>query len=231
MRPKILLPLDGSETSRDVVEHVGEILRGSAGGEITLYHIISIPPILLEHGGSEDPAKERYLGEMLRAEQRKWLQKSRKKIEKEIFAPAKRILKEKGVQNSAVKILTKLDAYAHPDMAWDIVTEVRANGYCAVVLGRKKKTALREFLSGSVATKVDHRVENCAVRIMDSDSHSDFFSFTWKYGRYCEACPIRSSCPIVQSYQEISVGPLSPWEIGKNSRVFPIPHSQEAAVV
>ena len=230
MRPKILLPLDGSEISRNVVEQMGEILHRSDGGEITLYHIISIPPILLEHGGSENPDKERSLGEMLRKGRRRWLQKSQRRIEKEIFAPAKRILREKGMRKSAMKILTKLDAYEHPDVAWDIVTEIRANGYCAVVLGRKKRTALRELLSGSVASKVDQHVENCAVWIINSNSHSDVPSFTRRHGRYCESCPIRRSCPIIQSYQEISDDPLSPWEIEKNSRVFPIPQPQEAAV-
>ena len=230
MRPKILLPLDGSETSREIVEHMGEILHGSDEGEITLYHVISIPPMLLEHGGSENPEKERQLGAMLREEQRKWLEKSRERIEKEIFAPAKRILREKGVREDAVTILTKLDAYAHADVAREIATEVRSNGYCAVVLGRRKKTALREFLFDSVVSQVDHRTENCAIWVIDSNSHSDVSSFTRKHKRCCGICPIRGSCPILQSYQEFSDGPLPLWEIGKDRRVFPIPQLQKTAV-
>ena len=230
MRPKILLPLDGSEISRKIVEYMGEILRGSDEGEITLYHVISIPPMLLEHGGSENPKKERQLGEMLREERRKWLEKNRKRIEKEIFAPAKRILREKGVREGAVTILTKLDAYPHPDVAWDIVTEIRANGYCAVVLGRKK-TALREFLSGSVASKVDHHIANCAVWIIDNNSHSGVSSFTRKHKRYCGACQRKTSCPIVQSYQEFPDGPLPRWERRKDSWVFPLPPPQKRVAI
>ena len=167
---------------------------------------------------------------MLREEQRKWLEKSRERIEKEIFAPAKRILREKGVREDAVTVLTKLDAYAHPDVAWDIATEARENGYCAVVLGRKKRTAFREFLFGSVASKIDHCIENCAVWIINSKSHSGVSNFTWKHKQYCSACQRRRSCPLVQSYQEFSDGPLSPWEMEKNRRVLPIPQLQKAAV-
>jgi len=49
-KPKVLLAIDGSETSKKAVEYVGEILRGCQGCQITLYHVVEIPPMHLEHG-------------------------------------------------------------------------------------------------------------------------------------------------------------------------------------
>jgi nucleotide-binding universal stress UspA family protein len=44
---------------------------------------------------------------------------------------------------------------------------VKNGGYKTVVMGRRGRSALKEFLLGSVSSKVVHHVEDCAVWIVE----------------------------------------------------------------
>ena len=158
MKPKILVAVDGSETSTKAVEHAGKVLSGGREGEITLYHIVETPPNLLERGN---------LQMNLGAEHRKWLKERRERAEKEIFAPAKQILKQKGIQEDTAIVHTRLAEDAHPDVALDIIQEAEAGDYDAVVMGRRGHSMLRDFVFGSVTCKVVHHIKNHAVWIVE----------------------------------------------------------------
>lgn len=160
MRRKILLAVDGSETSKRAVEYVGEILCDSGGIDITLYHVLEIPPMLLEHGGSKESLKE------LEKELKEWERRKKEQVEKEVFAPARRTLREKGICAGADTIQTKLTEDAHP-VALAIIREIKQGGYDTVVLGRQGTTMLKEFVFGSVACKVVHHITGCAIWIVE----------------------------------------------------------------
>ena len=167
MKPRILLAVDGSETSTKAVKYVGEITRGCEGIDIMLYHVLEIPPMLLEHGESGDQDEKGRLGKALQEEQKKWEEKKREQVEREIFAPAKQILKEKGVREGVATIRTKLATGAYPDVALAIIQEVKAEGCGTVVLGKRGISMLREFMFGSVDSKVVHHIEGCAIWIVE----------------------------------------------------------------
>ncbi len=168
MSEKILIAVDGSETSLQAVRYVGDILRDSGGIEVTLLHVLEIPPELLEHGGAEDSAKEHRLEESLEGQREEWRQSSQKRMEEEFFGPARQILRQKGVQEESVHIRTKLTTdMPHPDVAMAIIQEVAKGGHGTVVLGKRGKSMLREFVFGSVAFKVIHHVQNCAIWIVE----------------------------------------------------------------
>jgi nucleotide-binding universal stress UspA family protein len=168
MSEKILVAVDGSETSLQAIRYVGDILRDSGGVEVTLLHVLDIPPELLEHGGAEDSSKEHRLEESMENQRQEWMQTSQKRMEEEFFGPARKILKQKGVQEEAVHVRTKLATdMPHPDVAMAIIQEVAKGSYGTVVLGKRGKSMLREFVFGSVAFKVIHHVKNCTIWIVE----------------------------------------------------------------
>jgi nucleotide-binding universal stress UspA family protein len=167
MWQKILLAVDGSESSTKAVEYVGEFISKCEESDVTLYHVITIPPELLEHGGSEDPQEESRLGKVLREEKQKWEEKKRGQAEREIFAPAKKILKGKGVREEVTAIRCKLTSEAHPDVALAIINEVNSGGYGTLVMGKRGISMLKEFVFGSVTCKVVHHIDGCAIWIIE----------------------------------------------------------------
>lgn len=166
MAAKILLAVDGSESSLRAVEHVGEVLAGSRGSEVTLCHVVRIPPRLLEHGGASLSDGGLTPQETLEAQER-WEADVRVRVEERVFGPAKRILKEKGVDADTAQIRANVAEDAHPDVALHLMRKAERNGFSAVVLGRRGRSALREFALGSVSSKVIHHIQNCAVWIVD----------------------------------------------------------------
>ena len=166
MKTKLLLAVDGLDASIRAVEHVGEILSGRGGGEVTLCHVMRAPPHLLEHGGAP-PGDHGLVPEEMLAAQDKWEAEARERVEEEIFEPAKRLLKEKGVDPDTIQIRAGVSQDAHPDVAHHLIRKAQSDGFSAVVLGRRGRSALREFALGSVTSKVIHHIRDCAVWVVD----------------------------------------------------------------
>ena len=60
---RILVAVDGSEHSARALRYVGTLLRDTRDVQITLFHVLKpMPRELLEHGGSEVPARIRITG-------------------------------------------------------------------------------------------------------------------------------------------------------------------------
>jgi nucleotide-binding universal stress UspA family protein len=166
MKPKILLAVDGSEAAMRAVAHVGDILAGRKGSEVTLCHVVQVPPRLLEHGGA-GPGARGLLPEGMQTALEKWEKEVRERVEDQIMRPAKQILKERGVDANTTLIRANVSEDAHPDVALHIIRAVEARGFDAVVLGRRGRSALREFALGSVTSKVIHHIKNCPVWVVD----------------------------------------------------------------
>lgn len=164
MKPRILLAVDGSETSLKAVKHVGEILCGGVACEITLFHVLLAPPMFLEHVRAEDADTNTRLGESLEERRHEWVENSRARVDEEIFTPAKQILAENGVRGNGATIRTRLIADGRSDVALAICREVKEGDYDAVVLGRRGRSSLSEFLFGCVAHKVLHNIGGCRDR-------------------------------------------------------------------
>lgn len=164
---KILLAVDGSDSSLRAVRHVGEILGGRNRFEVTLFYVCSVPPRLLEHGGSEDPNVEQKLEEALEAEYQQWKKTKCEEIEKKIFGKAINVLKEQGVAEEYTRVSTRVVAEAHPDVAFQILLEQQENEYDVIALGRRGLSAFKEFMFGSVTFKVVHHAKNCAVWVVE----------------------------------------------------------------
>lgn len=167
MKPKILIAVDGSTSSMKAVRYVGNIVSGCQGAVITLFHILPLPPALLEHGGAENPDDERRIEESLQGEVKSWAEKRSKSVEEEIFAPARQILKEKGFPEDAIMVKAKTEVDKPMDEAYAIIQEAKEGGYDTVVLGRRGRSKFKDFVFGSVTTKVIHAIKDCAIWIIE----------------------------------------------------------------
>lgn len=172
MKQKILLALDGSENSTRAVEYVGNMTHGCEGFHITLFHVTSIPPALMEHAGPakagpEEPDRDRQMAEEMQKRQRKWQEEIRETTEKEIFTPAKQVLEKRGVQAPLSTIETKVATHSHPDVALAIIEETKAGGYGTIVLGKRGRSMIKEFLLGGTTCKVIHHIQGCAIWVVE----------------------------------------------------------------
>jgi nucleotide-binding universal stress UspA family protein len=167
MKPKVLLALDGSPTSLKAAEYVGKYICACGCVEITLYHVISMPPELSEHSGERKAGGEERLFEVLHEKQEDWLTAARERAEEDVFKPAKAVLKKNGIDEKMMMVRTKLDSEAHPEAALSIIQEAKKGGYEIVVLGRRGASMLKEFIFGSVACKVIHHLHGCSICIVE----------------------------------------------------------------
>ena len=161
---KILIALDGSEASQKAVtyiEHLSAIMKNC---EITLFHVLpTIPPDMLEDGGSEDPDIERDLKQVRDGEIDEW---ESKLIEftKKAFDGAKKKLTSSGIP--ATRIKTKMIARS-PDIARDIVNFAKTSGITTIVVGRRGVSVITELALGSISSRVVKLAKNCAVWIIN----------------------------------------------------------------
>ncbi len=87
--------------------------------------------------------------------------------EMEIFAPAKQILEERGIQGTLSTIETKVATHSHPDVALAIIEEAKVGGYGTIVLGKRGRSMIKEFLLGGVTCKVIHHIKGCTIWVVE----------------------------------------------------------------
>ena len=161
---KILVALDGSQNGLRAVEYVARI-AGHQDWNITLYHVLQVPTSLGEHGGAEHPERQEQIGRDLDAELETWKDEQRVRCDQEIFEPALLLFKEAHT-GTGCRIQTEVSSDFQGDPALDIIQKAQIEGYDAVVLGRRGRSALKEFVFGGVSFKVVHHLRNCAIWII-----------------------------------------------------------------
>jgi nucleotide-binding universal stress UspA family protein len=164
---KVLLAVNGSDASLRAVRHVGEILSGRDGFEVTLFHVCAVPPRLLEHEGAEDPDEERRLEEALEAECRAWREAKHAEVERQIFAQALGELRAAGIDEERTPVSTRFVTEAHADVAAEILQEQHEHGHDVIALGREDLSTLRELVFGSVASRVVHHGKGRAIWLVE----------------------------------------------------------------
>ncbi len=144
MGNNLLLAVDGSEASRRAARYVGETVGTHTGFSIYLFHVLpSMPPELLEFGGSENPKEEETLSKQLREDQSKWIAQA-----KEAAQPLIENIKGELQQHhiSPNKIHCEFSTSIHrPDVARDLL-EAAQNLQCqTIVVGRNAFPSFKEM--------------------------------------------------------------------------------------
>ena len=156
MDTRLLLVTDDSAVSRRAVRYVGKFIGRRRGFRICLVHVLPpLPPELLEHGGSEDPAKEAQLELDLKAEQGRWISAARKASQKGLDK-ARVTLQRAGMSAGAVQTLF-CEPGDGPNAADDILNMARGCRCRTVVVGRKSVSWFREVFSQDLSEELLRR--------------------------------------------------------------------------
>lgn len=160
---RILVAVDGSRDSLRAVKYVGRLLSSVRAVDVTLFHVLNpLPPILREHGGSEDPVREEQLGQQLRNARKDWYRKEQR-VESPILAKARRTLEGTGFRASRIHVQFGYEAR----VAETILQEARRGHYDTIVVGRRGVSGLQRMFFGGITRKLLQQATGFAVWVVE----------------------------------------------------------------
>jgi nucleotide-binding universal stress UspA family protein len=158
MGTKILLALDGSGPSMRAARYVANLMGSRTDALVTLFHVIlPIPPSLLE--GNVDYETE------LKSQRAIWV-KDEKTAENKLFAPVREIFQQAGFPQNQVETRCRTSVN-QPDVAYEILLECQKGDYDTVVMGKRGKSRIQTFLTGSVTEKVFRHAKVNAIWVIE----------------------------------------------------------------
>jgi nucleotide-binding universal stress UspA family protein len=156
MRQKILIAFDDSENALRAVEHVARYFHQDS--EVTLFSVIPDYDFkCLMDLTALNPNQIEFHDSICSN-----LQNEKKRQIEVMLRQAKNILLKAGFDKKNVTI--KIDRKSS-DVARDIVKEASA-GYHTIVMGRRGRSAVKEFLLGSISQKVLHAAKDKSVLLV-----------------------------------------------------------------
>jgi nucleotide-binding universal stress UspA family protein len=159
---RLLVVLDDSAASRFAVKYVAKFVGKRRGFRICLVHVLPpLPPSLLEHGGSEDPAKETLLEVDLKAEQHHWISAAKKTSQKGLDE-ARATLRKAGVSTGKVQALF-CEPGEGPNAADAILNMARGCHCRTVVVGRQSVSWFHELFSQELSEELLRRGKGFCV--------------------------------------------------------------------
>ena len=157
MGKKVLIAVDESQNSMKAVKYVAKGIQPTA--EVTLFSVIPDPTAAC---GLDSPA----LTPLFRRSRAAFcaIEDTKKDHVKAFMEKAKTVLVEAGFpsKNVSVKIRKK-----RAGIARDILKEARTGKYDTLVIGRRGLSAVKEFLIGSVSSKVVQLAKKLSVIVVD----------------------------------------------------------------
>ncbi len=157
---KMLIAVDGSESSLRAVEYAATQFSGLSDITITLLHVLPYPPAPLWDDGHIPTREEKE--ERQRAIER-WLAGQRSGTEP-MFDKVINILTRHGI---AIRQIEKKTISDSIDVADSILEETKDGGYQTLVLGRRGLSPVKKFLMGSVTAKIISHGAGVAVCVVD----------------------------------------------------------------
>jgi nucleotide-binding universal stress UspA family protein len=160
MLRKMLVAIDGSDSSLKALEYVGRQFSGVSSLEVTLLHVIPYPPApFWDQGHIPSEAEQE---ERKRATER-WLLDQREKTQS-LFDRATDILADEGISKTQMTIKTISDS---SDVADTILEETKDGGYQTLVLGRRGLSGVMKLVVGSVTQKIINHGAGVAVCVVE----------------------------------------------------------------
>ena len=157
---KMLIAIDGSQCALKAVDYAGRQFSGVGDLLITLLHVLPYPPAPLWDNGhiqTKEEKKERD------SAIEKWLAKQRSNAEG-IFGKAVDILTGNGFALHQIEKKTVSDS---TDVAGSILEETRDSGYQTLVVGRCGHSPAKQFVMGSVTTKIISHGAGVAICVVE----------------------------------------------------------------
>jgi len=147
---KILVCIDGSESSQKALEEAAVIAQGCNFIEVTLLHV-------------HTPARDTTFpfNETISAEQMKnfeIMMEEQKKERKKLLSKAAKFLKDKNIKSNTIL------KEGHPSHT--IVNVAKEEGFEMIVIGSRGMGGLKKFFLGSVSNAVVQEAQNCSVLVV-----------------------------------------------------------------
>lgn len=144
---RIMVAVDGSETSLRAVDHLSFMIGGNPKVRLTLFHVV---PRLGDYCVIDFDERKTGVEQVIARGERRCIE--------DFYAHARRILQDAGIQDKQVEIRT---AKRKRNPARAIVEEARKGNYGTVVVGRRGRG--KAFFMGSVSRYVLDRTSNRAL--------------------------------------------------------------------
>jgi hypothetical protein len=162
----ILMAVDDSESTNRALDYVAHMLGGRPDVRIHLFHLLkSVPPEYFEHGGAEDPARERRLAEELLERQERWIEEEKNR-ERPILEHAKSVFLEGGVHAEAIEC-EAAPSFGGIAVARDCLEAAKDNDCRTIVVGRTSLHWYREVLRRHHCHELVRRAEGFTVWIVE----------------------------------------------------------------
>ena len=163
---RLLVVRDDSVASRRAIKYVGKFVGRRRAFRICLVHVLPpLPPELLEHGGSEDPAKEAQLEAELKVEQHRWISAAKKASQKGLHED-RAVLRKAGISARTVKA-----SFCEPGegrgAADAILHMARARRCRTVVVGRQSVSWFYELFSHDLSEKLLRRGKGFCMWVVE----------------------------------------------------------------
>jgi nucleotide-binding universal stress UspA family protein len=148
---KIMVAVDGSESSLRAVDHISFMLMGNTTVEITLLHVMSKAREFYEESVDEEPSTE--LEDLVTS-------CDRKRID-QFYALALKKFKDAGISDNQIEILTLEDG----NRPGRVIIETAEKGnFGTVVIGRRGVN--KSFFTGSVSHHVINKISGCVLWVV-----------------------------------------------------------------
>ena len=159
---RLLVVRDDSVASRRAVKYVGEFEGKRRAFRICLAHVLPpLPPELLEHGGSEDPAREAQLEVDLKVAQHRFISAAKRASQRGLHED-RVVLRKAGIAARTVKA-----AFCEPGegtgAAAAILHMARARRCRTVVVGRQSVSWFHELFSHDLSEEILRRSKGFCV--------------------------------------------------------------------
>lgn len=160
---RLLLAIDDSENAHRAVRYVGSLLGHTPDVTVTLFHVLKpMPRVLLEHGGSENPAVEEQLSARLREDRETWIRKERE-AECSVLRKACETLEQCGFNTSCVSL-----KFGHEDdVAENILEEARRGQHDTIAVGRRGISRITRMFGGGVTDRLLRDAKGFAIWIIE----------------------------------------------------------------
>ena len=162
----ILIAVDDSEASHRAVEYVADMLGRQYKFFVTLFHVLpTLPPSLLEHGGSENPAIEEAKEEEIRNRQASWLEEV-KRTAQPTLERAKAVLRDARIpaRDIAVQFYAPVSGES---LVSDILQAAQKANCETIVVGRETFSGLHRLLKHHVADDLIRRGHHHTIWVVE----------------------------------------------------------------
>jgi nucleotide-binding universal stress UspA family protein len=159
-----LIPVDDWASSQKLVSFVAELGRSCGKSiDVTLFHLLELPPRVLEHGGAEDPQEERERDAALALEREEWIAQAKRRAQP-VFEKARQVLQEANV--SERNIHQMYSTTVHGRLSQEALEAAGQRGCGTIIVGRHNFSWFEELTRSHVADKLVKQAEGIAICVV-----------------------------------------------------------------